>query len=720
MSSMSNAKIRIFASIFTPLLVLIHFHAKSCDGTSFCFDPDSVRMLKEVIVVKELNERRGNRESITVTKQMRDRARDAGEMLAGLTGIFYDPMSTEVKYLGSDKVVILVDSVQKSAAYIKRMNPKRFDRIDIISFPDGKYAGYDAVINYHTKPQYVGYDGVVKGEAIILPTGYNGQGKELYKSNDVADFTYTRERLNIAVTGTYDFMQNGSTDYYIISYPFNYLTESSIERKKRDPATDILTRSVNANASLDYQINNNHSLSLTYGIRPQNNRTSNRMNFEMAYADDVSDTVGVESYSRDKGLYHKIGVFYRGKLKNRWNLDGTLSYNFSEGDYYYMADRTTGYRTNYKSHFNSNYFWGGFDLTHSSHNRKWSYGLSDYVTTIRFHQTRVYGNAVESKTEELRNRTTINLNYYPNRSVSLGGYVGVNTIRRSNVTFRKTYFGARGRVWANWFVGRGNGLMFNYTVQNIYPGLGQIQDYGYFRDSLIYTKGNPELRPATNHNFTLTGFMSNGLTARVDYSLTASECFMLRELGRNMEGKPGFPEYYVVETFYTGMGRNLKINLSYYKNLGRYFALSVDGGVERRSARYLNQERHKTMPNINWWVRYSNTSKKVTVYVSGSVSRGLYVTPQEVGWGNANGFSVSAQKTIQLRKASLLLLAMWRLPLHIRGGEFKRDVDCEAYKSVSWSDNQFRLNNMLQFTAVFRFNGGEKTRKYDHSIETVE
>ncbi len=711
----------------SPLILLL-----SLSISIFCFrngfaaatadsvNPDSVKTLMEVTVVKELTERHGNRESVTVTKAMRDRSRDAGEMLKGLTGIYYDPLSTEVRYLGSDKVVILVDSVQKSADYIKRMNPKRFDRIDIISFPDGKYAGYEAVINYHTKPQYIGYDGVVKGEAVILPDGYNGQGREFNSSNDVAEFTYTREKLNVAISGSYDFSQTGSTDYHSIQYPLNSLTETSIPRSKKDPASDMLVRSVSSSASLDYQINHRHSLSLTYRIRPDNIRQITDMAYEMDYGSALRDTVGIDSYNKSKSVGHTIGAFYRGKLKNRWTLDGTLSYNFSNGDYDYRSDRSTGYTTRYRSHYNSRYLWGGFDIAHTTKNRKLSYGLSEYITDVRYEQTRIYGDISDSRTDELRSRSTVSLSYFPSRSLSLGGYAGLSTVHRSNRTQSKTYAGPRGRLWVNRFFGRNNGLRLNYTVQQLYPGLSQIQDYGYFRDSLLYTKGNPGLKPALNHNFTLTGFFNNGLTAKIDYTLTTSESFLMREAGWNTDDAVGFPDCYVVETYRQGTASSLKFNLSYYRSLSRYFALSADGSIERKSARAQGFERHKTMPGLSWWVSYSNIARKLTVYVSGSAQQSLYVTPQETGWGTSDGFSVSVQKIIPLRRGSLLLLAMWHSPWHLGSGRFRRVTDSTAYRSHSVGDNQFRSDNRIQLTAVLRLSGGEKTRHYDRNIESVE
>ncbi len=126
------------------------------------------------------------------------------------------------------------------------------------------------------------------------------------------------------------------------------------------------------------------------------------------------------------------------------------------------------------------------------------------------------------------------------------------------------------------------------------------------------------------------------------------------------------------------------------------------------------------MPGLSWWVSYTNIARKLTVYVSGSAQQSLYVTPQETGWGTSDGFSVSVQKIIPLRRGSLLLLAMWHSPWHLGSGRFRRVTDSTAYRSYSVGDNQFRSDNRIQLTAVLRLSGGEKTRHYDRNIESVE
>ena len=37
----------------------------------------------------------------------------------------------------------------------------RFDRMEIVHNPTGKYQGYDVLINFHTKENYEGYEGYV-------------------------------------------------------------------------------------------------------------------------------------------------------------------------------------------------------------------------------------------------------------------------------------------------------------------------------------------------------------------------------------------------------------------------------------------------------------------------------------------------------------------------------------------------------------------------------
>ena len=72
------------------------------------------KQLDEVVVSAKLLERKGNEDIITVTKSMREGTKNVGELLGRVTGVFYNPLTTDLQYLGSKNILILVDGVEKT------------------------------------------------------------------------------------------------------------------------------------------------------------------------------------------------------------------------------------------------------------------------------------------------------------------------------------------------------------------------------------------------------------------------------------------------------------------------------------------------------------------------------------------------------------------------------------------------------------------------------
>lgn len=58
------------------------------------------KRLDEIVVTAELLKRQGNEDIITVTKAMREGTRNAGELLGRINGMFYNPLSTDLQYIG--------------------------------------------------------------------------------------------------------------------------------------------------------------------------------------------------------------------------------------------------------------------------------------------------------------------------------------------------------------------------------------------------------------------------------------------------------------------------------------------------------------------------------------------------------------------------------------------------------------------------------------------
>ncbi|MDE5903704.1 MAG: hypothetical protein K2H21_10870 [Muribaculaceae bacterium] len=75
--------------------------------------------LDEIVITADLQQREGTRDLITVTKSMQESSKNTGELMGQVPGMFYNTLSDELIYRGSQNVIILVDGVKKDAGYIK-------------------------------------------------------------------------------------------------------------------------------------------------------------------------------------------------------------------------------------------------------------------------------------------------------------------------------------------------------------------------------------------------------------------------------------------------------------------------------------------------------------------------------------------------------------------------------------------------------------------------
>ena len=205
--------------------------------------------------------RHGQNTTYVVTKDMRRDVKEAGELLGKLPGVYYNPLSKEVRYLFSKNIVILVDSIPKDQEYIKRLRPYRFDHITIVNNPTGQYDGYDAIINFHTRPDYDGYESNGIAQISVVPDGRNGDGQDFKKHALNLDFTYTNRKVTVSAFGGYVSDRNGTSSRYVNNYKLNDLVETTLARPMRDPADRSKSFEAAAHLSVSYEINQNNSIS---------------------------------------------------------------------------------------------------------------------------------------------------------------------------------------------------------------------------------------------------------------------------------------------------------------------------------------------------------------------------------------------------------------------------------------------------------------------------
>ena len=180
--------------------------------------------LSEVSVVASSTRTEGDKTMVVITKEMRRGARNTAQMLGNIRGLTWNAMSNSVEYKGRGNIIVLVDSVEKNHGYVMDLHHLRFEKVEIIDQPKGKYEGYDALINLVTKKNYEGYEGNLHANTRLMPAGPNA-GKFLYFVND-GSITYTRNKWNfVASASRMSDNRNLLQQWYERTFPVQGLTE---------------------------------------------------------------------------------------------------------------------------------------------------------------------------------------------------------------------------------------------------------------------------------------------------------------------------------------------------------------------------------------------------------------------------------------------------------------------------------------------------------------
>lgn len=681
---------------------------------------DSIRQVQlgEVEVKAETVKSHGNRDAYVVTKDMKQGLRDAGELLSRIQDLNYNPMTKEVTYLGSKNIVILMDSVEKDADYIKRLSPGRFDRIDVIHNPTGKYTGYDALINFHTRPTYQGYESNSIAQVMMYPKNRHLNDGGMGSLHGNTGITYTREKWNIMFDAGGSKSNIYTSEYYTKFYPLNDRTETTLLRDNDDPGRSNSQDFFRTNLAIDYQIDDNHSLSALWRC---STRDYSIISNQTLAIDDrpagIIDTIDYSSHTRqDNFLANIFGLYYRGRF-GAWNLNTSATYNINDWDVLTDVSRSDGYRSaDYRNH-SYGYFWGGFDLYRTFDNNRWQFSLSDYITAVNKKEALSGSGTTVSDNSSIQNNLLASVMFSPTRSFSAVVNAGAFYYRNKSLETRTNDWAPRVDVNLFWRPSQAFTARFNYSLQSSMPGLMAISSYGQFTDSLEYQSGNPALKATDSH--------------RVSLNLTLLQCLTLSAYYTNIDNyianiaSAGFLPLadggtmpYVFNRYENGDLDRWQFGIRYRKRLWKCLDVSAQANLHGCIARYGQYRQEKWTPSADLIVSYRNASLGLAAHFSYVIFNTLSVTPQSKTWGTEDGFSLAVEKNFW--KDRLNLMFMWFPPLQLLDGDKNGVTRSPAMELTTWSNDTYRRNNMLSVAISLRFNGGEKVRTYRRNTSELQ
>jgi hypothetical protein len=429
------------------------------------------------------------------------------------------------------------------------------------------------------------------------------------------------------------------------------------------------------------------------------------------------DTITKHNKSNiDNKLDLLAGMWYRGKIKH-WNINASLCYNNSNYLWLNSVKASSGF-TLYDNRRIKTYYWvGGVDANIYFKNSKWSFSASNYFIYSKYNESRKETMALLSQTNDFRNTTYLSLNWFPNDKISCGIDIGGALFKSYDGKNSDTQINPKIGIQTLWIPSRNLIARLHYSVTNSFPPLSQLQDYGQFIDSLIWRAGNPSLKSELVHTASINLTVFNRLILCATYNHTHNNVFPFYNIRYGMTPSK-IETFFACQNYVNGVYKTWNVSATYSQLFLKHFQFSLTATMQGLNARFENNKNTKLLPEYSWYFLYQTLNNTLSLYLSGSMTSYAIVAPQTKQWCYDDGFAITLSKTFCNNK--IQAQGMWYLPLHFVNGRWHGGLDSDAMIIRYFANNQWRKNNMFQFTFVYRFNGGQSVRKYSRTSETIE
>lgn len=684
--------------------------------------PDSVASdsisLGEVVVKANTETHTPGKDRVLITRQMREGAYDVGRLLGRVPGVTFNPANRSVSVLGSQNIKILVDSIERDQEVIKRMSPDKFAYVTIVHNPLGKYAGYDAVINIRTRPTYRGYEGMLNEGVGISPGDGLGKGEHLSSWNSMASASYTREKLTLSASGRHWLGHSASSSYYTQTYPLNNLRETVREQPFGDPVSRSRTTTVAADASADWQINDNHSVSaLWQGFFTGNNstNTSYTLGRETLDGTPLGDIRFTSRTGSRDGRNNILGLYYRGRFSKAWDMYTWATYNHDSDINGNSSSRSDIFAIDDDSRVKMDYLWGGTTVNFAP-GGKWAFALDEQMHSIRYNSYDLATGVRESHSDEVRSRSMLSASFTPSERLSLQLNAGVSTQHITQDGTGHTAVKPLAEARLYWKPSERFLMRLNYRTTHFIPPLSYLQDFGQFTDSLTYTHGNPALKPLYGHDFTASFYLFNTLWLTARWHQAGSSVLSIASAATGLR-PDGITGPYVAYRYENVPGHYFELNANLYKNISREWAIQMYGTLSQMEMSFGGQSNHRWYADLLAGAYYMPSGLDMIVNLNYNLSPSVTVSPQTLQYGYSDLLVLNFEKS--LLKGRLNIGFAYTFPVHLADGLIKGHMVSPGLIRHTWQNNQRRSNNGFNIGVTYRFNGGAQVRKYQRDTDKV-
>jgi len=673
----------------------------------------SDKMLKQVEIKGSTNEKQIDREVQLVTAKMRQGAASAKDVLDKVDGVQVDKYTNAVKVDNSDKVIILVDGVEKNQEYVKNLAPDRLWKIEVIRDPGGRYAleGYSAVINIILKKDYQGTD-IFLSNRLMMETVPVAPADLMVQNNSSATVNYTYNRIN--VYGKYSRDQNNFNLPWVDSKQYtNGLVINETAPASSPENTHVKQIFNNYTLGADFYINPKHTISFESNVEIQDpasntNTTFNTVSF-------LKNGITAATYSSENSgstnilnSYHSL--FYVGKLNENNSINSSFTYSNYTNTYtnsilenipYQSQTNGTDHKVNYKFYLEythiinpkSNLMIG---YGNSIEQRNNTYSLNDSLSSFKY--------------SDFRNKLYAYYSWQPNKKFGLKiGAAGESSSitaneQNNNYLIFEPYADIRYKPSDQL------DIKLKYRVESTYPNITQTNPFTSVIDQQSVRIGNPYLQPEVVQKLSLPVVIAGFLTIEPYYHFSGNYIGTTGTLRKDS----------IFQYTYSNLGSYQKYGFEthFTAPLSHNFYFKTDFDLFNSSVAYAGQTN-----NVKDWLM---TGQLIYVHPKAGTVVLLEYQHNLIKTVNAQGYDMAGndfwifiiKQTFFKKRLDIMLLYFTPITL---GVDFHQGnyISTTNYTETKYGDIGF-LKNMLMLEVSYRFNKGRAAKKMEKEIQREE
>ena len=673
-----------------------------------------VHQLKDVVVKASAIQQKGDRTHVFITKEMRRGTVSAAQMLGNLPGFFFNMGEGELTYSNSKNIVVLEDSVEKDINYLKNIQHIRYDRIEIIDHPQGRYQGYDVLINLHRKEHYQGYEG---NAAYTQNYKFNKDNGKKFTYNGMSSYiSFVRNKWNFYANVKNNFSQNATNFYWENKFPLNEFTERTLEPASDGKMRTAYVRNTNLAGSVDYTINSKRSLSFIYNFNLNGSNTYNSYLIEqIAYSDNVERrrTIGMDYRNHHKEIAHAVGAYYRDySYRIKWNT--YINYRYLPTKNLDDNHKTSGFEMH--NHFDDrmNYFRYALNGETWLLNNKVNVAAAYMLTFKNYERSDHDTDRLLNKNHYWRNLFSASTTYdfTTNPCASISGWVELVREKMGETVYHDHPFGGSMMLFYR-YGNKGNWLRFNYDCNVEYPDQSSSSSYGYFTDSLTWVSGNPALKTGVVHTFRFwADFLRTfNLQCGVKY---APKAFCSIHEARYGNLANGMESYYSASCMQNTRFVDWWGSFSLTKRLWKDFVLKIDASIDKMCSRYKDIKNHAYASSVTTSMNYYNRKWDLNCTLMYAYTRNVTLAPQYTFVRASEWPMLSIQKFWLDRHLSLM--AVYSGMFNLFPTSSKSHTDSPALLSYTQENTFGQQRNYLQIGFIYYFRGGKSVRQYNKQM----